>query len=83
MVTCWKLLAKHITMKGTAIMADGDFAEVMEMMAEGKLKGYEKLVTGRIALADIVEKGFEELVQNKDKHIKILVTPKSSTEDER
>jgi (R,R)-butanediol dehydrogenase/meso-butanediol dehydrogenase/diacetyl reductase len=33
------------------------------------------MVTGRIRIDDIVEKGFEELVNNKDKHIKILVSP--------
>ena len=72
----WTLLLKHVTMKGTFIMADGDFAEVMKMMAEGKLKGYEKMVTGRIGLEEVVEKGFEELVNNKDKHIKIMVSPR-------
>ena len=76
-IPSFKFLVKHLTMRGTAIMADGDFAEVMEMMAGGKLEGYEKMVTGRIQLEDIVPKGFEELIQNKDKHIKILVSPKS------
>jgi hypothetical protein len=42
----------------------------------GKLAGYEKLVTGRIKLDDIVEKGFKQLINNKDQHIKILVTPR-------
>jgi hypothetical protein len=42
----------------------------------GKLAGYEKLVTGRIRLDDIVEKGFKQLINNKDQHIKILVTPR-------
>ena len=64
-------------MKGTLIFGDDDMEEVMQMMVEGKLKGYEKLVTGRIALNDIVKKGFEELVNNKDQHIKILVNPSS------
>ena len=64
-------------MKGTLIFGDDDMEEVMQMMVEGKLKGYEKLVTGRIALSDIVKKGFEELVNNKDQHIKILVNPSS------
>lgn len=36
------------------------------------------MVTGRISVEDIVEKGFNELVNNKDKHIKIMVTPKKS-----
>lgn len=42
----------------------------------GKLKGYEKMVTGRIDVDNIVEKGFKELINNKDKHCKILVSPK-------
>jgi len=46
------------------------------MMADGKLIGYEKLITGRIRLEDIVEKGFKELINNKDEHIKILVSTK-------
>lgn len=69
-------------MNGTVIFGDDDMGEVMEMMVEGKLQGYEKLATGRIVLDDIVKKGFEELVNNKDEdnkdeHIKILVNPSS------
>ena len=48
----------------------------MKMMANGQLKGYEKMVTARIQLADVVDKGFEELINHKDDHIKIMVTPK-------
>ena len=40
----------------------------------GKFKGVEKMVTSRIYIDDISAKGFEELVTNKDQHIKILVT---------
>ncbi|KXT05989.1 hypothetical protein AC578_308 [Pseudocercospora eumusae] len=76
-IPCWKFLHKHITMKGTLIFGDDDMEEVMEMMVNGKLKGYEKMITGRIALDDIVEKGFKELINNKDEHIKILVQPRS------
>ncbi|KXT17341.1 hypothetical protein AC579_3841 [Pseudocercospora musae] len=75
-IPCWKFLHKHVTMKGTLIFGDDDMEEVMEMMVDGKLKGYEKMITGRIALDDIVEKGFEELINNKDEHIKILVQPR-------
>lgn len=53
-VPCWTFLVKHITMKGTLVMGTNDFAEVMQMMAEGKLVGYEKMVTGRIGLEGIV-----------------------------
>ena len=47
-------------------------------MPAGRLKGYEKMVTSRISVEEIVEKGFKELVDNKDKHIKILVSPKKT-----
>jgi (R,R)-butanediol dehydrogenase/meso-butanediol dehydrogenase/diacetyl reductase len=36
------------------------------------------MVTSRIHLDDISEKGFNELATNKDQHIKILVTPDRS-----
>lgn len=36
------------------------------------------MVTSRIAVDDIVEKGFKELINHRDDHIKILVTPKGS-----
>lgn len=36
------------------------------------------MVTSRIHLGDITKKGFEELVQHKDNHIKIMVTPKET-----
>lgn len=44
------------------------------MTVAGKFKGVEKMVTSRIYIDDIATKGFDELVMNKDKHIKILVT---------
>lgn len=34
------------------------------------------MVTSRILLEDVVGKGFLELIEKKDDHIKILVTPK-------
>lgn len=35
------------------------------------------MVTARIGLEDLVKKGIKELIDNKDEHIKILVTPKA------
>ena len=35
-----------------------------------------QFITGRIALDDIVGKGFRELIDNKEENVKILVTPK-------
>lgn len=34
------------------------------------------MVTTRIGLEDVAKGGFDELAQNRDKHIKILVTPR-------
>jgi (R,R)-butanediol dehydrogenase/meso-butanediol dehydrogenase/diacetyl reductase len=52
----------------------GVFDEAIEMMAEGEFIG-DPLITGRISLDDIVIGGFEELVEHKEAHIKILVSP--------
>lgn len=35
------------------------------------------MVTARIGLDNVKEAGFDELINHKDKHIKILVTPKA------
>ena len=34
------------------------------------------MVTSRIGLEDLVEKGVHQLMENKDDHVKILVTPR-------
>lgn len=34
------------------------------------------MITSRIALEDLVSLGFEELINRKDDHIKILISPK-------
>ncbi|WP_413249325.1 hypothetical protein [Sinomonas flava] len=35
----------------------------------------EQFITGRIAVDDILESGFRELIHNKEENIKILVHP--------
>lgn len=45
---------------------------ILEMIANGTIDP-SKLITGRIELKDIVDKGFRELLENKDEHLKILV----------
>ena len=77
MIPSLKFMFKHITLKSAIIFSDDDFTEAIQMMADGKFKGHEKLVTGRISLEDVVKKGFEELLHNKDEHIKILVSSKA------
>lgn len=36
------------------------------------------MVTARIALEDVKEKGFDQLVEHKDEHVKILATPRKN-----
>ncbi|MBT9142962.1 MAG: Sorbitol dehydrogenase [Dehalococcoidia bacterium] len=52
----------------------GEFATTIALLADGRLVA-EPLITGKIKLDDIVEKGFEELVARKGSNIKILVSP--------
>ena len=54
---------------------NGEFAPVIKMISDGRLNA-DAMITGKIKLDDIIEKGFEELINNKDKNIKIIVSPK-------
>jgi (R,R)-butanediol dehydrogenase/meso-butanediol dehydrogenase/diacetyl reductase len=62
------------TVVGTLAYTIRDFQGVAALLASGRIKA-EPLITGRIGLEDIVEKGFMELINNKDANIKILVNP--------
>ena len=51
---------------------NGEFDTALGFVQDGRMKA-EPLITGRIKLDDIIEKGFEELVNNKANNIKIIV----------
>ena len=59
---------------GTLAYTIEDFKGLAALMAKGIIKA-ENLITGKIELKDIMEKGFLELINNKDENIKILVRP--------
>lgn len=65
------LVFKEIDIKGTICYRD-IFPAVIDMMADGRLQS-EKLITSKIKVDDIVEKGFEAILKNKNE-IKILVS---------
>lgn len=69
-------MTKEITVKAAFAYTNKDFKETVDAFIASKFKGVEKMVTSRISLEDIAVKGFDELVSNKDEHIKVLVTPK-------
>jgi len=52
----------------------GDYPAVIAALADGRIDP-TAMITARIELTDVVEHGFTELVDNKDRHIKILVRP--------
>jgi len=49
-----------------------DFVEVIKAIADGRLQP-NKMITRKIPLDDLVEKGILALIKEKDKHVKILV----------
>jgi (R,R)-butanediol dehydrogenase/meso-butanediol dehydrogenase/diacetyl reductase len=50
----------------------GEFDSAIALLADGRIKA-EPLITGKIKLDEIVENGFEELLENRESNIKILV----------
>ncbi|CZR51687.1 related to threonine dehydrogenase and related Zn-dependent dehydrogenases [Phialocephala subalpina] len=69
-------MTKEMEIKSSMAYNDEDFRETVKAFSEGAFSGIEKFVTSRVLLEDVVEKGLEELVRNKDHHVKILITPK-------
>ncbi|KAL3495796.1 chaperonin 10-like protein [Aspergillus germanicus] len=61
---------KHVV--GAAICEDGDFESVIQAIAEGKINP-RPMITSKIRMEDVEEKGFRALVNEKDKHVKILI----------
>lgn len=57
-----------------ALAYSGEFAEVIALIDQGRMD-VTPLITGRIPLDHIIEQGFEELVHNKDRNVKIIVSP--------
>lgn len=54
--------------------ADEEYGKVIDMLADGTLD-VGPLITARIGLDDIVDGGFEQLLDPDSNHVKILVTP--------
>ncbi len=48
--------------------------DVIRFIADGRID-VQPPITGRIALGDIVSRGFEERVNHKDRNVKIMVRP--------
>lgn len=63
------------------LMAQGKssaLAAFTSLIESGKYNNFKEMVTRRVLLEEVVQKGFCELMNHQDDHIKILVTPKAS-----
>jgi (R,R)-butanediol dehydrogenase/meso-butanediol dehydrogenase/diacetyl reductase len=67
------LVFHEVNILGSLAYAD-DHPATIEMVASGKVDPFQ-FITGRIELDDIVAKGFDELINNKEENVKILVHP--------
>jgi (R,R)-butanediol dehydrogenase/meso-butanediol dehydrogenase/diacetyl reductase len=54
---------------------DEDFRAAVGFLGDGRINA-EPLITARIALDDLIEKGLNELLENKTRNLKILVSPR-------
>ncbi|KAJ3566980.1 hypothetical protein NP233_g6658 [Leucocoprinus birnbaumii] len=68
------ILVRELNVTGI-IGYDHIHEEVLQLLGEGKFKNIEKLITRKIKLDDVVEDGFKRLISEKDKQVKILVSP--------
>lgn len=69
---------REITIKFSLGNNDIDYREVVEDFIAGKFSGAEALITRRLPVEDLAEQGLEELVRNKDEHVKIVATWKKN-----
>ncbi|KAF8991672.1 alcohol dehydrogenase GroES domain protein [Cyathus striatus] len=68
------VVTKEVQLIGTCCY-DGVHSEVLEAVETGKITGIEEMITMKIGLEDIVKKGIKGLLEDKDKHVKILIHP--------
>lgn len=68
------LVAREVSLIGTLAYCN-DHAAVIKLLQDGKLTNVEQYITGRISADDLIKKGLEELIHNKDENVKILVHP--------
>ena len=67
------LVFREVNVLGSLDYAD-DHPATIEMVAGGKVDPFQ-FITGRVDLDDIVHKGYDELINNKEENVKILVKP--------
>ncbi|KAK3066645.1 hypothetical protein LTR53_016921 [Teratosphaeriaceae sp. CCFEE 6253] len=64
---------RSLTYIGSNVYSRAEFQEVIEAVVDGRIERPERMITGRVSLHEGVEKGFEALIQEREKHVKILI----------
>ncbi|KAI0767651.1 L-threonine 3-dehydrogenase [Fomes fomentarius] len=68
------MLMREITLDNSIGYA-GDHPDLLQAVARGELADVGSLISGRIPLEDLVDKGIKALIHAKHDHVKILVHP--------
>ena len=68
-----KLVLKEVDMRGT-IAYMGNHPDVIKLVQDGKIN-LKPFITGKIALDNLVDEGFDTLIHRNDTAVKILVSP--------
>jgi threonine dehydrogenase-like Zn-dependent dehydrogenase len=66
------LTFKERRYQGVATYSIGDFEEVINAISSGSMKPHD-MITQRIKITEVEEKGFKSLINDKDNQVKILV----------
>jgi len=69
------LVFREVSVLGSLAYRD-DHPATIALIREGRVDPFQ-FITGRIDLGDIVERGFDELIDNKEENVKIMVHPAS------
>ncbi|OJI96689.1 hypothetical protein ASPVEDRAFT_48824 [Aspergillus versicolor CBS 583.65] len=71
-----EMMYHEVKYLGAALYDEKSFRSVIEAISKGELQP-EGLITDKIKLDDVVEKGFKTLLTDRDTHCKILVDPQA------
>ena len=58
---------------GSNVYTRQEFQETIDAVADGRIDRPERMITGRVPLAEAAEKGFGVLIKERKRHFKILV----------
>jgi (R,R)-butanediol dehydrogenase/meso-butanediol dehydrogenase/diacetyl reductase len=68
------MVMREVNLVGSLAYAN-EYPAVLKAIADGRVTGIERMVTRHVDLPNVVADGFEDLVENKSEHVKILVRP--------